>query len=184
MSTLRSRLPSWQDLWLSFSATAFLIHFWALLNYLREVPGYMNRLTSGEMMAVLAYVLAFSLLETVGAVLLITILAAFTPRRFLLDRFVPQSIILIYVPGLWVIPIHYQARLQSVIGPASMLYTLAVIVWLLTFVMALVDFSLVFRRHPRFEAGLRAYADKMGVLAGLYLVLDILAAAAIVVRNL
>lgn len=184
MSSLRSRLPSRQDLWLSFSATAFLIHFWALLNYLREVPGYMNRLTTGEMMAVLAYVLAFSLLETIAVVLIVTILGAITPRRFLLDRFVPQGIILVYVPGLWVIPIHYQERLKSLIDPTSLFYTVAIIAWLLTFLIALVDFSLVFRRYPRFEAGLRTFADKMGVLAGLYLALDVIAIAAILVRNL
>ena len=184
MNLLRSRLPSRQDLWLVFSASAFLIHSWALLNYLREVPGYLNRLTIGEMLGILSYVLVLALLETAGAVLFVTILAFLTPRRFLLDRFVPQGLILIYVPGLWAIPIHYQTRLFSLVEITPQVYLAGFAIWLSTFLLALVDLSLVFRRHPRIEHGLRSFADQLTVLAWVYLAIDLTAVINLVIRNL
>jgi hypothetical protein len=184
MASLLSRLPSRQETWLAFTMAAFMVHSWALLNYLREVPGYLLRMPISGMWGVLAYVLSNTLFESLLITGLVALVCMLTPRRFLKDRFVPQAAVLILAPCLWIIPLHYQARIVGVLdaGPLGNLGLLAV--WLLTFLVALIDLSIVFRRYPRVEAGLISFADRLTVLAGVYVFVDILGVITVLLRNL
>jgi len=182
MSFLRTRFPSRAEVWLAFAVTAFPVHFWAMLAYLREVPSYLLRLGLGEIFGILAYILGFALCETLLLLAGILILAGLLPRGWLLDRFVPQATILAWIPMLWTIPIHYQERLMQVLPfPNPRLYFW---IWLATLLLAVLDLTLAFRRQPRLERGLCSFADRLTVLGGVYLLFDLAAIAFVILRNL
>jgi hypothetical protein len=173
-----------QEIWLVFAVAAFPIHFWAWLNFLREVPAYILHVKIWDILGILAYVQAYALLESLLVLATLIFLAYITPRRFLQERFVPQGAILAIIPALWMIPFHYQNRIAQALSMQVTGYVIFLATWLFTFIIALLDLSLIFRRHPRFEAGLCSFADKLTVLATVYIILDILGIILIFIRNL
>lgn len=189
MSFLRSRLPSRRDIFLVYAVTTTTIHLWALLNFLREVPGYILRAQLGFILAVLSYTLASCLIESLIVTSLVVLLATITPRRFLLDRFVPQASILVLVPAFWIIPVHYQAiiihgLLTNLATTAFPAYIALVAMWLITFIVALIDFSIIFRRYPKVDAGIRDVADRLTVLTSVFILLGVISLGNMLVRNL
>lgn len=184
MSFLRSRLPSRQDIFLVFAVTTVPIYLWALLNFLREVPGYILRADLSFILAVLSYTLASCLIESLIVTGIVVLLAMILPRRFLLDRFVPQASILVLVPAFWAIPVHYQTRIVTGLTLPVPVYIALVAIWLITFIVALIDFSIIFRRYPKVEVGMRDVADRLTVLASVFVVLGMISLGNILVRNL
>jgi hypothetical protein len=183
LSFLRSRLPSRRDVFLVFAVATVPIHLWALLNFLREVPGYILRAQLGFILAVLSYALVSCLIESLAVTGLVVLLAMITPRRFLLDRFVPQAMILVLIPAFWAIPIHYQSRIVNGLSLSVPVYIALVALWLITFFVGLVDLSIIIRRYPKVEAGFRDVADRLTVLASVFIVLDVLALGNVLARN-
>lgn len=184
MAYLRSRLPNREDLFLVLTVTMTPIHLWALLNFAREVPAYILRADLSYILAILAYTLASCLVESLAVTGIVLLLAMTLPRGFLLDHFVPQGAILVLVPALWAIPVHYQTRIFTGLSLSVPVSIALVALWLITFILALVDLSLLFRRHPKVEAGLRDVADRLTVLAWVFIVLDVLSVGYVLVRNL
>jgi hypothetical protein len=184
LPTNPNRTPSRHEIWLVFAVVAFPIHFWAWLNFLREVPGYILHVKVWDILGVLAYTQVYALLESLFVLAALVLLAFITPRRFLRDRFVPQGAILALISALWMIPLHYQNRIVQALSLQVSGYMIFLGAWLFTFIFALFDLSIVFRRHPRFEAGLFSFADKLTVLAVVYVALDVLSLFLILLRNL
>jgi hypothetical protein len=184
LSLLRSRLPRRQEVFLVFAMTIAPIYLWALYNFLREVPAYLLRADLVFVLAVLSYILAAGLVESLAVTGFVVLLAMITPRRFLLDRFVPQAAILVLVPAFWAIPVHFQTRTMYDISLSPAAYTALVGVWLFTFIVALVDLSIIFRRYPRVEAGIRDFAERLTVLAWVFIALGLLSVGNILARNL
>ena len=184
LSFLRSRFPSRQDTFLVLAVTTAPIYLWALLNFLREVPGYILRADLSFILAVLSYTLASCLIESLTITGMVVLLAVILPRRLLLDRFVPQAMILVLIPAFWVIPIHYQSRIAGGLGLPAQMYIALVVVWLITFIIALVDLSIIIRRRPKVEAGFLDVADRLTVLAWVFIVAGIISLGNVMVRNL
>lgn len=184
LSNLRSRLPSRHDSFLVLAVTTAPIYLWALLNFLREVPGYILRADLGFIVAVLSYVLASCLVESLVVTGIVVLLAIILPRRFLLDCFVPQAMILVLIPAIWAIPIHYKTRIVNGLDLSVPIYFALVALWLITFIVSLVDLSIIIRRYPKAEAGLRDVADRLTVLAWVFVVTGFVSLGNVLVRNL
>ena len=184
MTILRSRLPSRQDIFLVIAVTAVPIYLWALLNFLREVPGYILRADLSFIMAVLSYTLASCLIESMVITGIVIVLAMILPRKFLLDWFVPQAMILVLIPAFWVIPIHYQNRISTGLQLPTPVYIALVFLWLITFIISLVDLSIIIRRYTKVASGFRDFADRLTVLATVFIIIGVISLGNILIRNL
>jgi hypothetical protein len=69
-----------QDLWLLFAACVLPTHIWAIVNILREVPAWVKRMNTFQMVGVMSYDMAvFALPDALLPFLGLLILAAILP---------------------------------------------------------------------------------------------------------
>jgi hypothetical protein len=168
-------LPSRGDIILVFLVSVFIIHTWSIYSFLHEVPAYVLRLSIWEILGILAYTQAFSLFESTLVLGILVILAFLLPRQLFAEKFVAQSTILVLITGGWLIlPFYLNQTYQSIATTAS----------LLGYIFFLTLMTLLVRMIPKFEDVLNGIAERLTVLAALFIVFDILSVLIIVYRNL
>ena len=94
-SDLKSRLPAFVDLSAVYSVIVVLFYGWTLVAFLWKVPSWLNYLTVGEMLTILAYSFATNWIESLlllGLLLLATVLL---PPKFLLTNFVNRGSVIV-----------------------------------------------------------------------------------------
>lgn len=181
--SLRDRLPSRRDTFLLFTACTFPVHVWALLNLFRKAPAYVLRLGVREIVGVSAYTLAFALLESLILLLFLILLSAILPGKYFRDRFVPQGAILVFLISTWLIPMHYLRPILASLNIDPKQYLTLIFLWVISFVILLSALSYLIRRSSAIETVIFRFVDRLIVLAGLYLLLDVVSVFIIVVRN-
>jgi len=152
--------------------------------FLHKVPSYLLRFNVGEIISILAYVLAFALLESLLFLGAIVLLSFVLPRHVILDRFISQGTILALTTMLWIIPIHYKKVILKTLSLKSIDASLVNGFWLISFLLILVGLSIQIRRFPKFEAIIIAFADRLTVLGVLFLALDIVSVIIVTFRNI
>jgi hypothetical protein len=160
-----------------FSACAFPVHIWAILNLLRELPAWLLRLSAWELIGVVAYALAFAFIESLLFFLVLVLLAAVLPPKLFRDRLVATGTMIVTVTSVWAAAAHYNSEAIRLWGLRNFglwggLYAASILGgWILVY------------RAERVEGTLVAVADRLAVLAGLYCVVDVAAIAIVFVRN-
>lgn len=175
LKSVRSRLPSRGDIILVFLVSVFIIHTWSIYSFFHEVPAYVLRLSIWEILGVLAYTQAFSLFESTLALVILLVLTFLLPRQLFTEKFVAQSIILVTLTGVWLILPTFQNQIFQSISTNSSL---------LGYIFFLALLTLLVRLVPKFEDVLNGIAERLTILAALFIVFDILSILIIIYRNL
>jgi hypothetical protein len=181
---LRGRFPSARETYLLFAACTFPVHIWALLNLFRKVPAYILRLSAQELVGVSAYTLAFALLESLILLIFLIALSATLPSKYFRDRFVAQGAILVLLISSWLIPVHYQRSILVALGVNPTQFLALIFLWVISFAILLSALSYLIRRSSAVESTIVKFVDRLTVLAGLYLLLDVTSVFTIIIRNL
>jgi len=101
-SALRKRLPAFHEISSFYAIIVFLVYSWTSVAFFWKVPSWQFYLSPGEIVIVLAYVLAAKLLESL-LILLAFLFASFVlPSGWLSDKFVLRSSIVIFAFTFWV----------------------------------------------------------------------------------
>lgn len=181
---LRDRLPSFRDVLLVFAVCTFPIHIWALLSLFQKIPVYLLRLSTSELIGIVAYTLSYALLESLLLVIFLILLSMALPERSFRSRFVTQGTVLIAVISLWLIPVHYQGSILLALEANLMQYMALIFIWTVSFVTLVALLSSMLRRHRWFERSISHFVDRVTVLAVLYVFLDLLSVGILLVRNI
>lgn len=174
MSRLLSRLPKFREAILVFWVAVFPIHFWSLIVYFHELPAFLLRMTLEEMIGVLAYTQVFALLESLLVTGIVILLAFILPRGWLLDRFVVNASIFVLISALWMAPVHTFPMIMITLEKINISKEVFWILWAGLYLLAIWDLIMVARRHVKFSRGVQAFADRISVLSGIFLVVDVL----------
>jgi hypothetical protein len=177
LATFRDRFPSRRDVLLVFAACAFPVHVWAIISMLWEFPAWILILTPWNMAGVIAYTLAFALLESLTILFGLLVLAIVLPGRWFRDSFVALSTMAVFVTTGWAILAHYNDVALQTWSIKSFLLWAGVYLVSLGFSYALVQ------RFTKLGKLMVSLADRLLILAYLYLSLDVLSVAVIAVRN-
>jgi len=160
-----------------FAACAFPVHVWAILSILWELPAWILILTPWNMAGVIAYTLAFALLESLTLLSGLLVLAIVLPRRWFRDKFVALSTVAVFVTTGWAILAHYNdAALQTWSIKTFLL-------WAGVYLVSLGFSYTLVQRFTKLEKLVVSLADRLLILGYLYLSLDILSIAVIALRN-
>lgn len=84
---LKRRLPAGNEIFLALSMAAFLIFTWSLRAFFFSLPSYLFSRTDGEILVIVAYMLAFALVETLFLTFSMTALAFIFPGRLFKEGF-------------------------------------------------------------------------------------------------
>lgn len=178
MGTFKKRLPSKRDAFLLFAACVFPVHVWSILNVLREVPAWVLRLSVWELAGVIAYTQVLALVESLTVSLALLVLSVVLPAGLFRNRLVAQGSMLVLVTSCWAIVAHYNDDVIRLWGARDFL------LWLVFYVVSITIFYILIYRSAKIERAIRSVVERLAVLSGLYVALDLLCILIVVLRNL
>jgi len=157
------RSLSRQTLLHGFVACAIPVHVWSIVNWLRDVE---------------AWLLRFDVWETVVAVLFFLLLGVILPRSFFIDHFASQSAVTMLVATAWIAYFHLNFHIVTPLRWTSLL------IWFLSLGFAILAANIALLRSKRLEAAVAEIVDRFTVLALIYVALDLVGVAIVLVRNI
>ncbi len=177
MDTFKNRLPERQQLIYVFLAFAFASNAWALYDITQEFPAWILRLSIGELLGVVSHSLVFAFLDAVFIFLILVILSAILPASWLRNRFVSIGTAIAFITGVWFIFLH----LNNLISQRNVTM---IAIWAISYLAVLIATYVFIQRSEKVHKGIAGFIERLALLAGIYLVLDILGFIVIIVRNI
>jgi len=160
----------------------FIVYSWTLYRTFWWVPSWLEYLSVWGVLVIIAYALAFALLESLALMGVISVLSLVLPRRIFKDQFILQGSTLSLALGVGAFLIQrnvgviYRLELeQTLLYPALIL----VGVVLLAFI-----FSFLFRKIGLLSRLALMAAERMTIFVYLYVPLGLIGLLVVVVRNL
>lgn len=179
--SILSRLPSRGELWAAFLVCLTPVQAWSWYVFIFKLPSYLNSLSIGQTLGVFAYLQVYALIEAALLWLLLAALAGLLPVKLYRDRFIPQTVAIVLALSIWAVGVHFQIEALANEEVSELSWMSG---WSLGWLAALAAILLLARRWPRLAGSLTGIAERLSLLAGLYLLVDLVALAGLVVRNL
>jgi hypothetical protein len=179
LATFKKHLPPRQDLLPVFGTVLFPVFSWSIIWFFQKMPGWQPFLSIWDILSILAYGLAFALLESLAVLGLVLILAAILPARVLRAHFVPLGSTLVLGLTFWAIV--FQLIFDPVInywsgGEFALWFGMALVFIILT--------MLLVHRSGQIQGIVTALADRLTVFVYLYVFLGLLGVVVVAVRNI
>jgi hypothetical protein len=184
---------SWPGLWSLFLICALPIHLWALLLAVKDFSWVAERTNTWDAIGVLSYGMVFAFVESLAVALAAALLGFLISRQWWdQDRRVALLGLLVVITALWAIagqlyfvwdisfPAPFLKFLYATGHPVRILYAAGLVLVAPT---VLVPTYLVLR-SDRFYRLVQDLAGRLGLLSGLYLLLDAVCLVILVIRNL
>lgn len=172
----RRLLPG--DLSLSFVAIAFPIHVWAIINILAFLPAWLLRLSTWELAGVISYPLMDALMESCLLWIGLMVLSFMLPRKWLADRFVALSSVLVWLMAAWAALVQFifnhilQWGLEQILpGLLLVAFSFGLVYWLV-------------QRYGRLAGWIKRLVQGLVILTYFYMIFDLLGLVVILLRNL
>lgn len=174
---LKKRFPSLTDIYAVFSVAVFLIYSWSLWGFFYRVPSFMLLLPFGEIMAVLAYMLAVALIESVVVTIGLAVLGFVLPRALLREGFSYKGFLVLLVSAVAVILLQTVVRI-SLIQIGDFYRTMA---WSLAALLILIFWA---QKSASLRRRIMLVVDQLEVFTYLYVPLGVVSLVVVLVRNL
>ena len=178
MGISKSRRLSGGDLSLAFVAIAFPVHVWAIINILDFLPSWLLRLSTWELAGVISYPLVEALLESCVLWLAMVAFAFVLPRKWLADKFVALSSVLVWLLAAWAVLVQFIFGRILQWGPAQLVPG---------FLLVVISFGLVtwlVQRYGRLEGWIKKLSQGLVILTYFYMIFDLLGLVVVILRNL
>ena len=166
------------DLSLAFVAIAFPLHVWAIINIFDYLPVWLLRLSAWELAGGISYALVDALLESALLWAVLVLLGLILPRKWLADKFVALSAVLVWVLAAWAALVQFIFVRILQWGPAQQILAL---------LLVLFSFGLVYwlvQRFGKFEDWIKRVAQGLVILTYFYMFFDLLGLVVVILRNL
>jgi hypothetical protein len=174
---LQKRLPTRRDALFLFLISAFPIHFWAIVNLLRNIPALILRLSVTELIGVTAYTLVFALFESVLLLIVLIIISLVLPATYFKDKIVVRGFILVIFTSSWITPVLLDWYVLSVHQQCHLLWTI-----LYFSILILLHFWL--ERRKNLEPRIYAIAKGVVTLSAIYVCFDAMSVVIVIIRNI
>jgi hypothetical protein len=179
LATFRNRFASIQDLVTVFALCIALVYSWSILMFFEKLPSWLLQLKSWDIIGIFAYTQTFALLESVTVFLVLMLLGAILPARFLKEKFVAQGSMLVLLGAAWAIAVHYDEYMLI-----RSLTRTKFIVWSVLCLASLGMSSLLLHRYRRVEEAIKSFTDRVTVLLYVYIPVACLSITIVVIRRI
>jgi hypothetical protein len=183
-SWIRGRFPSRRDLFLAFMVCVVPVHIWTWILFFYKVPSYLLQLSISQTLGVFAYAQVFALFESAVLCGLIVLVAFLLPRRLFLDRFVPQAALCVFAITGWAISMQLSGMDFAGSEAAVAEMRPALLGWTVGWLVALAALSAAMHYWKALQKWLWAFADRVVVLSGFFLLVDAICLVVVVLRIL
>lgn len=164
-------------LWIVFAAAVFPTHLWALIDFLREYPAWIKRMSTGELLGAFSYMMAvFTLPDAIFLFLGILLLALLVPYRFFRQKFATLGSALALITAVWFMIFHLFPKWLEQRN------WLALGIWAVSYLIVLAAAYTYIWRSPKVARFVDNFMQRAVGLAGLYLFIDFLCILNVVFR--
>jgi hypothetical protein len=184
--SMRSRLPEKRATLEVLSVVLFAVFGWSIRGFLYKIPSFTLYFGFGANLAILCYMLAFALLESLLVTGLLAGLATLLPSRFLKEGFAWKGFVIVLVAAIAMIVFEGWYRIDFfkdiMAGDRSSIAPF--IVGLLVSIVALVGLLLLVRSQPRLQRVVMYIAEQLSIFTYIYVPLGLIGLVVVVIRNL
>ena len=185
-------LPSKENIAQILMICLFPVNAWALFVFFHDLPAYLMHYQLSEIAGILAYVLAFALLESILVAGILVFLASIFPKRWFLSHFISQGFVIISVTSIWWVVFQFWYWRQRVAPHGiqvdnsgnSLSIWIPMLLWLITYLAALISSSVILRQSGSMERILKGLADRFIVPSTFFLIAGLLGISIVILRNL
>lgn len=175
---LKNRFPSFASLVPVYSVMVVMLYGWTLVAFIWKLPSWLNYLTMGEMLVILAYSFFANLLESLSVLGLLLLICAILPPSFLLDNFAVRGTVIVLT--LLGSGMFFLARYVTVGQSIGLIWP----IWLATTLAILSACLALAQKVKAVRAAVFWLADQLTVFLYIFLPLSILSAAVVLFRNI
>ncbi len=183
---IRTRLPARRDVLLVFGVVLFAVFGWSIRGFLFKLPSFALYFSLVNDLAVLCYMMAFALIESVIVMGALLVLAALLPSGWLRSGFAYKGFLIILVATAAIVLFegYYRADFLKdmlagytymfppfVVGLLAAIGVLGVLLWL-------------FRRYTRLQRYAVYTLEQISLFTYIYVPLGLIGAAVVLIRNL
>lgn len=97
----RKKIPPFPEILALYATIVFLIYGWAIVTFFWKVPSWLYFLSLGDIIAILCYALASSLVESTLILLIFLLIGLILPSGWLADNFVVRGSLIICILTFW-----------------------------------------------------------------------------------
>jgi hypothetical protein len=155
----------------------FLIQIWSIYNVLRAVPSWALAMDSWTLVGTIAYTQAFALIESLLIMAFLVMLAFILPGGLYRDRFVAQSSVALFLAAGGAILAHFKGVELGIWS------TRGFMIWSAILLVLIGVTSLILARFDGLRKEIESLAERMQVLATVYIVMGVLSVMIVIIRN-
>lgn len=148
-----------------FLLTAFPIHLYSYYNSFREFPAWLARLNTGDLVTTVALTQLFTLLETIIIFVPLMLFLSILPKRVPYES---VATLLLLLSSIWAVGAHLY--IEALRGWGVLQYAIAGLIYLLMLAVVL----WISLQRERVRQAITSVNERLIVLSGLYLLLDLL----------
>jgi hypothetical protein len=178
LATFRARFPSRNEIFLAFVICVFPVYVWSIINLLMEVPAWILRLNTWDLIGVIAYTQAFALIESVLVLGLLVLIGAILPARMFRNKFVAFTAFLVFITTAWFIFAHLFDDAIRLWGIKQF------IIWIFAYLVTIVIGYGIVLRFERIEKALNTIAQRLSILSIFYIIIGVLSLFIVIFRNI
>ena len=180
LNFFRKRLPERNEFYAVLGVVVFVVHSWSVRGFLHEVPSFIHYFRVSQILAIFAYMMGFALLESLLVTSGLGLLSLLMPAGWFKNGFVYKSFITVLLGRIAMLWLENTVMSwNNKFPPVELLLTFAGIT-----VGAWVVLLLLLHYLKPLQKALLFIADRIGVMAYLYVPLGILGLFVVLVRNL
>ena len=177
MQFIKKRLPASQEIQSVFGFLVFVIFTWSIRGFLDKISSFLLYYGIGKIVGVLAYMMSFSLMESVIIFMIILAVVVMLPGRWLRDGFSWKAGLLLL--ALSIGSIFLQDSITFRLPSAKIL-----VVGLLMFILGLTGSWFLCVKYQRVRRAVELIMENFSIFMYIYVPLGVLSALIVLVRNI
>lgn len=178
MESIRKRFPGRSDLLAVFGVAVFACYSWALLGFLNKLSSFLLHFTLGEIGSIFAFMMAFTLLESLVVTAVLALLSAILPSHWLREGFALKGFVVLVIATA--ASILFQKLLLGSEFPSVLL----IAAFLLVPLALSVGLILLIRSKPRVQKILGNIQDRLQIMLFVYVPIGLIALVVVLYQNL
>jgi hypothetical protein len=177
LESIQNRFPRQSDLLAVFGMVVFVCYSWTMLGFLNKLSSFLLYFTLGEIANILAFMMAFTLLESLVVTVLLVLLSVTLPAGWLREGFAFKGFIIVIVAT--VTSILFQTLLES-----NFPHPLVLLLFLLAPIGLAIVLIAKIRSMPKVYNLIHNIQDRILIMVFVYVPLGVLSLMFVLYRNL
>lgn len=182
LNRLKQKAPTRQEVLPVFSTILFVVFSWMFLQFFLQVPSWIFYMDTGRLLVMFAYVVSYSLLESLLLLGFLIVLCLVLPRRMFKEQFIAIGTVQVLVVSVITLVIRQEIMIFQKFELLKLLSIPIVALAIILLSIYLIGFT--FRRYTPLRRLVESFAERMTAFAYLYLPLGLLGTALVIARNI